>query len=513
MAEEGTESAATPDTHYLDELLKDIASDGETGQASFIPHSYPTWSTGTSEDPYQLGFLGQGWGNFGFQGATVPTSNAQLGSYADYIASLSQADSNSDQGSENSYHGFYTPKADGLASNHVDSVATDGHRMYQDALNQWNNYSATYHPFGTSHVLDRANAKDVPTSSASKPSYSDVAKNKPVTSTTATTSKKDTNPKPVGTKAESVIFAKQPQYKKSAKTRSLFHPARVRSLSMEKIEVEPDSKYGLDNFEEMTTPQVKEKKKVSLSNPPGSRKGSSSSVSSSASGIEEILLSKPPPSGIPESQAKSQFTAPKPNSTDTVKTGHKPKEKSDHKDEESSMATNGPTEKPFFDPRRIFARKDTKASASSSKHAIPNNQQGGKNEKSGNMLNNGKPRSGFSPNSGVGKATSTYINNDLRDKSDSFKQTNADANPKQCASGARENASAGGKSQHFTPFPEEGADFVSQNEGGGSCRSSASHHKRTSNSHSHSKKAEPATPHSRKTRKHKQEPNVIGEFI
>jgi hypothetical protein len=160
----------------------------------------------------------------------------------------------------------------------------------------------------------------------------------------------------------------------------------------------PDSKYGLDQFEEFNVSQ--DQRSDSAESIPRilSRKGSTSSVSSGTSGIEEIHLMKP----------VMQSFSSKADTIDNVKIPQK------------STETSQP--KPYFDARRIFQSKGSKKSPLSGKPSPDN----------GTVLNNGKVSSKTSSCSHKKSTDNIYINNDLSDSHKRNSSQNKECENKKC---------------------------------------------------------------------------------
>ncbi|XP_046329275.1 uncharacterized protein LOC124113072 [Haliotis rufescens] len=285
-----------------------------------------------------------------------------------------------------------------------DTASKEGYDLYTDAMKQWqtrDKFTGTYNPFGTTDVLTQAKVPEEKADINSKPkTYSDVAKTlkskpmqKPKEDLDNCSKKKvpDTLPKSF-----------KPAVKKSFQTRGF--PSRQRTTSADGNQgsiVLPDSKYGLDQFEDLDGFEAKVDKPISSSAESlshRSRKGSNSSVSSGTSGIEEIHLTK---STSRDSMEKN--TSEKLN-TDPGKASN-----------EHVPPSKDKTDRVFFDPKRIFQKKekDTNKVKNDSRHS-------GASKSAGTVLNNGKPPSA-SKTSCVPPKKADYINNDLRD---SKKRTN-----------------------------------------------------------------------------------------
>ncbi|CAH1773039.1 unnamed protein product [Owenia fusiformis] len=441
MAEELThDENLTPEHQLLGDLLKDAGSPSMCNLTSQTEgtSTYQSWSpfltsTQTGQFDFGQGTEASAWANFQLPDESplnLPgAQSSRLGSYEDYIASLSQADSNSEHGSEsgNNFYGFYPSTIDGLASG-MEASAANGRDLYAEAMQQYNCYNTQYDPFGSSAVLqDLTDATTKTHSSAAKPkTYSDVAKNaatkQPKIASGGGTKIPDGGSK-AGTGAPPMMrpAAIPRHFIKQKKPRGFFFPkARHTSMSEDLPipTVKPDSKYGLDSFDDFpVTGPAKERAKLtktqSAEELPISRKGSTSSVSSS-SGIEDIITPIVKPT-----------TSPGEGNPQPVSRKSKQKESASKSKQQQQQPS-----KVFFDPRRMFPDQSTRGGSSNGKeekHSIPNNQHS-KAPEDGHMLNNGKLNSNLMKSNGnVKKNSQTYINNDLRNKTDNKKQTNTES--------------------------------------------------------------------------------------
>ena len=314
---------------------------------------------------------------------------------------------------------------------------------------------------------------------SSRPSYSDVAKHAK-TSSSSNVSKQqqkfaatdwlvDDSLRPEFSSAP--VNLKPPQRQKSKSSR---HSHKTKSDP--ESSVKPDSKYGLDMFEDVG--RDKGRSHSSECSTPQSRKSSASSVTSASSGgLDDPSHQR---HGDIANQHKPRnpvdaVTHPKVNAYDTadvvgvvgskydirkgdLKNHHKfsqgtqahaqetragsasphidaqPK----HKKPNSESAKSNQTQpKAFFDPKRIFQTHATSSnskqhqsgkSGGTEKSSIPNNQQPAtarnRRDRPEVLLNNGKPTSSLFAAGNVGKpSNTTYINNDLRQHK---KQTNTE---------------------------------------------------------------------------------------
>ena len=305
------------------------------------------------------------------------------------------------EASLNSPNPLLTPLPDGTFpmpptdSQDFQDASQNGYEMYAEALKKLENFPS-YNPFGTNDVLNSSSSPPTPPveqdSSNLKPSYSDVAKTLKGNQN-AGTDKGDNE----GFKKRNYDNASQRSFKSNKKYGA--RPIRGRNNSVPddmRSTVSPDSKYGLDAFEDLGSSKPDkdlETPKTLDSLPPLIRKNSTSSVSSGTSGIEEIHL--PKTCNIGNANEESSNLDKAKNSTEKANTF------------DGNTKDNIGDDKPFFDARRIFQSKDTNKNRPSTK---------GVDEKT--ILNNGKPASWCSTAS---HKKTNYINNNLRD---SQKKTN-----------------------------------------------------------------------------------------
>ncbi len=546
----GAFGGASHMTSYLDSLLQGVAASAPTAPPQPPPFNpmeeqqhaqtqfQPTfWSYGDDHASFPTGYtgwsmyapsmdLGPGPADLGGAGDAVPATTSGFPGYEEYLASLSQPDSNSDNGSESGPMGSsFTGGAFGSGfRGDYQRAAESGHEMYTEALNQWSSYvGKTYNPFGTTEVFQDLDSNAVPVSGkqtppigtqSSRPSYSDVAKNLP------TSSGSGGSHKSCGSKSKET-FGKIPpaefppqgssrvSYKKSKSSKSFSHKSKTNSPDISPA-VKPDSKYGLDSFEDPAK-ILKEKTRRQHSSGsesmPQSRKGSTSSVGSGTSSVDELYYTKLHTSASTGPDAKPLYESvaatakvssdkfeeipntqymPKP-----IFENNTPTPPNNKKSEKKSGKTQ---EKPFFDPKRIFAKRSSKGGQSNTADSIPNNQQRGHHD---TLLNNGKPKSSLFTNCNFGKSTSNYINNDLGQNK---KQTNMDSR----SSPTREkscNATAG---RHMLSDQGEPSTSERPSSGGSATR------RKVENLGS-SKKVDPKQQPSRRSRKQKEEPNPIGK--
>ena len=418
---------------YFESLLQGIPVSSSAADASGVTDSdYQAWSSAFL-NPYP-GF--STWSGHGFNDIfpadatrqafdlTAPGSGiaSNVPNYEELFSldtSLDNPDSSSPLSTPFTGYGGFDLNEFRNASDLTSDISQDSSA---ECVNRQQSYvSRTYDPFGTVPVFSResegtSTADHSPTSarslspSLSKPSYSDVAKNKPKVSVSTSTAKpKDS--KSIQELTAPAAYLKVP-YKKTKPSRGhLSKPKHAADGSV----VKPDSKYGLDSFEEPSKILMdRTKRQHSLSGSdsmPPSRKGSTSSLGSASSGLDEFCMKAsitPEVKTSPDLERKTKKTYP----ADTEAKKNEFKTKKSKKSGASGSASK--EEKVFFDPKLIFQSKP-KASAASHKspESVPNNQQQGGPSSSAELLNNGKPKSNLC-NSNFDKSSSThYINNDL----------------------------------------------------------------------------------------------------
>ena len=309
------------------------------------------------------------------------------------------------EASLNSPNPLLTPLPDGTFpipppdTQDFQDASQNGYEMYAEALKKLENFPS-YNPFGTNDVLNSSSTPPTPPveqdTSNLKPSYSDVAKTLKSNQNTASDRGDNEN-----FKKKNYDSANQRSFKSSKKFGA--RPIRGRNNSVPddmRATVSPDSKYGLDAFEDLGSNKPDkdiETQKTLDSLPTLIRKNSTSSVSSGTSGIEEIHL--PKTCNIGNSNEESANLGKAQNSTEKANTF------------DGNLKDNVDDVKPFFDARRIFQSKDTNKNRPSTK-VIDDEKC------SSTILNNGKPASWCST---APHKKTNYINNNLRD---SQKKTN-----------------------------------------------------------------------------------------
>ena len=281
----------------------------------------------------------------------------------------------------------------------MSDASLEGRDIYSDTFSSWNSFSQHFDPFDSTSVITRANNDSPDTTSPSsidsqpinnnKMSYSDVAKTlqrKPMQPTKEKEDAEAAKKKAPGSFPAPKPF--KPIVRKPYFTRQGSKGHLNRHHDDMESNVTPNSKYGLDQFDEFAVSQEQRSNSTESIPKVLSRKGSTSSVSSGTSGIEEIHLTKP---------ASNSYSM-KADAMDDIKLSGK---------------TSEPTQpsKPFFDARRIFQSKNSKKS-SSSKPPQDNTT----------VLNNGKVGSKTSSSAQKKSTDNIYINNDL---SDSNKRSNS----------------------------------------------------------------------------------------
>lgn len=278
----------------------------------------------------------------------------------------------------------------------MSDASREGRDIYSDTFSSWNSFSQHYDPFGSSSVITRANndSPDTTTQSSvdalpinnnNKMSYSDVAKTLQSKPMQPSKEKEDIE---VSKKKASGSFPAPKPFKPIVRKPYFTRQGSKGNLGKNHDDMEsnvtPNSKYGLDQFDEFAVSQEQRSNSTESIPKVLSRKGSTSSVSSGTSGIEEIHLTKP--------------VTIKADTMDDIKLPGK-----------SAEPTQQP--KPFFDARRIFQSKNSKKSSSSKP-----------SQDSSTVLNNGKIGSKTSSSAQKKSTDNIYINNDL---SDSIKRSNS----------------------------------------------------------------------------------------
>ena len=309
------------------------------------------------------------------------------------------------------------PPVDGR-SNTPQDISLEGRDLYADAMDKWTNFS-TYDPFGTPespltkvHSSDSLENLTTPPTTSGKPTYSEMAKSLKAKTLKQQTSRDDSDV--FGKKKNPDISSKG--IKSNGSKRS--HFSRQTSKGSTKADdikesvVSPTSKYGLDQFEELSTP-CEQTEGVGGVERLLTRKGSTSSISSGTSGVDDLQFSSRPESHMTRVRL--------------------PPDGSDEVDIKASTTT--PTTKPFFDAKRIFQTKEKKCSNMTTPTSSAST-----------VLNNGKPVSGTKSASSAPRKTTDYINNDLRDSRKRTNQNNAQSRDND--SKKQENGKAEKKSRH-----------------------------------------------------------------
>ena len=432
----------------------------------------PLFPASAENCDFALGGYSGTWGNFmsNFNFPIDPADTSeqltpeQLTQLDEYLNSLSRADSSlSSAAGTAAYAGQHSTDLSGNAflngNTDFDRAADAGRQLYTEAYNQWNVGTGPvengqfcdgiYTPFGVQNnaaqneVFQPTVNQDIKpvnstggnsvsshlesTTVSTKPSFAEVAKNKPT----------PVNPDPVpkinprncrskpakagGTKKECPILKSTGTHHSGAnsvktntkKSKSL-RPAnmqRSKSVPVEPSEIKPDSRYGLDTFDYSSTYPGEQRVAASCDT---SRKNSSSSMSSGVSGLEDIhwgsSRNMEGSKGCDSHGSMNKQPAP-PNTLHHGKESATPP----HKQQEGEVHSQH-GEKMFFDPRRIFQDSHEKSSKSDRKNNedyVLNNKQKLQPEKE-YILHKEKPKASV-------KCDSKFINNDLRE---SKKHTN-----------------------------------------------------------------------------------------
>lgn len=312
-----------------------------------------------------------------------------------------------------SSNSMMSPDQNGLPMQNAmdyDSLGQQGYEMYAEAFKKYETDFQPYTAFGSSDVLNSSpSVSPQPTewekfSSASmKPSYSEVAK----------TLKNQGSGKEKDESDLSKKKSSDSQTNRSFKGTKKFTPRQVRGRNNSvpddmRPTVSPDSKYGLDDFDDVGKNKDKEDSGSGLDSIP--RRNSTSSLSSGTSGIEEIHLPK----------SCNNFTNVDNETPEYEKISNKEKEKTLDK----NAKTAAKEEKPFFDARRIFQTKDTNKRRSQSSNSKLSNEN-----PEPMILNNGKPSYPTWCSTSHKKSTH-YINNNLRDTQKKTNATNTETGSK-----------------------------------------------------------------------------------
>ncbi|XP_074641057.1 uncharacterized protein LOC141898835 isoform X2 [Tubulanus polymorphus] len=399
--------------------LRNAESDFSQPQSG---HTSPTFSSGETSPTY-------------VQHNRYPVYEGLMGNF-----NFSQPDLNTNTEPVGLQHQrLFGDKLDSFGGNlNFGSLSQDQPKFQQPDHNRmqtWTNSMPEYHPFQSSTVLH--DQKDLPpvdigTHQETKPkrSYSDVAKKQP--ETTANIARTKFKEKRSSSLPEELKAPTPPPVFKQRKKTNKPRGAKKMQQHQQPVEilgsnVEPDAKYGLDTFDDPIQNEVKNVDK-----------------SSGIDDVDEIpanVFTKMKSAKLPSENYHPSRDAPADLS---------------HGKAKKSAEKQGP----FFDPKRIFQSKpnnNTANCSSSSKSKVHSNIEAdcnGGSKASGDIdeyafvLNNGKCCPTFTNTAAATKAT-TYINNDLRDRSEPRKQTNTDvkqnhANRSQSCSETRTSKSSKG---------------------------------------------------------------------
>ena len=355
-------------------------------------------------------------------GATYPGMNAETEYLSQILNNIRNSPSSIDPdprlADQSAPGGIYFPDA-----------SSEGHDLYLETLRNWSSTASVpsnYDPFNSPDLLQTQvsqESQQTSDKSSAKPSYSDIAKSLKSKPMKESKEKEEQNAKKK--------FPDPPPLKQPFRPMRKAHLPRQHSKGHKgnpddmESKVTPDSKYGLDSFEDVDTSNGsidKIKSESTESIPQLSRKESTSSVSSGTSGIEEIHLNKPPSFG-----KKDNSTKPK-----------------------SSSVNNGPSEtktekrtennKTFFDPRRIFQSKSSQTTCASKEFSAGSSGT--------TILNNGKPAGPAKHATSNHRKSSDYINNDLRDDKKKSNQTSTKLESGACKKENVQNGKLDRKSRH-----------------------------------------------------------------
>lgn len=409
-----------------------------------------------SEETLPLGGYDIPWQNyldpFEFPVENISTSEQltpqQLAELDEYLNSLSQQNAStappfqpsepyasSDPGSDE----FCTS----LASTSPEACAPN----FVNTANQWTGgvdlsenvsyFNSGYNPFGVPKTVFPAEQKvntcaintpvpvSPPENTASKPSFAEVAKNNSTATGKDSERRTTFSPKNLLTadgKHDGKVLFNPPQRNsqnnlskaayvnkiKKAKSSKSGNLQRSKSVPVEPAEIKPNSRYGLDTFDDKNV-EKDPKSVVSCGN---SRKNSTSSMSSGMSLLEEIQVNGKQPSEVYQSSECGHFGA---NLCDK----EQPKKRGSFYDAKPKAKSSSSSEEVYFDPRRIFQdsrEKNSKCVQTNNEDYVPNNKQKIQPDKDC-LLNKEKNKAS------VKSGSTKYINNDLRDTK---KHTNID---------------------------------------------------------------------------------------
>ena len=350
------------------------------------------------------------------------------------------------------------------------TAAEEGAAMYVEALRRLNSFGPSgpsYEPFGSTlqpqddavetgstFSDDTPPVKHVRRKEPPKPSYSDVAK---ATKGKSSQSKADA---PKSERGESDGFLKTSTdpvppkpYRNQASKRQYSHSrttsqrtACSHSDGSQGSFVQPNSRYGLDQFEDVSDIVRAEQRSSSMESlnsqvhPGVMRRSSNSSLSSSTSAVEESHLGRFPGTsggaGVDgrgsRNRSSSSHLNGKEATQDYITFNYNSSISSSsvtgQQTHKASASPTAPTaqkvknEKPFFDPKRIFqSRPSFKAPASAADKPKAWEERkrcdGNGATKEETVLNNGKPNNTTSKAAAAAHRKADYINNDLREAS------------------------------------------------------------------------------------------------
>ncbi|KAL8604695.1 hypothetical protein ACOMHN_017654 [Nucella lapillus] len=380
------------------------------------------------------------------------------------------------------------------------TAADEGKAIYVDALRLINSFGPTYEPFGSasppnepepihSHIpvcdppantSKPVKAKEPSRKEPSRPSYSDVAKankGKPSHQQTETIGIQKieaenvtkTNTEPLQSKTH-----RPPNTRRSFTHTRIIDQRSKPNLSEgnHNSYVQPNSRYGLDQFEDLSDIVGAEHRSSSVESLNSQlhhgimRRSSNSSISSGTSAVEEnhgsrlsatssaagmdTMGSSYHMSGKDIPQNKVYVNSPACSPDMNEKTPHK-----SAPNPSSPAAQTLKNEKLFFDPKRIFQGKTGSKTQANLAEKSKNSEEKGRNDKESSskeetVLNNGKPNNTSSKASAASHRKADYINNDLREGSSTSatssssggsKRTNQTAAFNRHGHGSRKNSS------------------------------------------------------------------------
>ena len=332
---------SSPDP-YVEELLQGLVSPGHPpsgdGHVSFQP-----WSAYADNPDYQQSNF-MGWNAFrptldlssmARNGSHLPSGSFQ--GCDDYRSNLSQPESTPENSSEAAGGFFYPAGHENLLGGpNLGPAAESGRHLYAEALNHWVSFAGKqYEPFGRTDVFqsaedDRLTPEPSPSqsptetpnpASVTKPSYSEVIRNQP-TGPTHTSAGHKPKSSPNTPPCDDAKFPDFPNFQGPSRSHTRMHkssrslPTKPKSPVPHGSEkpspttVKPNSRMGLDQFEDLGKAKERYKQSISCedSSNPQSRKGSLSSVGSGSSGLDDLSFPLRSQTTVPAFTAEDPVT-------------------------------------------------------------------------------------------------------------------------------------------------------------------------------------------------------------